>query len=137
VKDVFKYSTDAIFVTLLLELNILYLDVTVALQELEVTFLDVETIITSLQSLSKGNEEKFIALYAEALSLSLIDVLDYRMLCKLKELTSDFSEESTIKILRISCESVDTFKGMGKFLRDFCNGLETEKASSYILKGID
>jgi hypothetical protein len=114
--------------------QVLNVGVIAALQELDVTFLEPKIILASIQSLAE-TEENFINLYDDALSSSVIDVSDDEMTCKLKEITVDFTENSILKILHVSCEYANTYEELGTFLRDFCHGLEKEKASSYILKG--
>ena len=133
-KDVFRYTTDSIFCSLLLRLQVLNVGVIASLQDLHVTFLEPKIILASINSLAE-TEENFINLYDDALSSSIIDVSDDEMTCKLKEITVDFAENSILKILHVSCEYANTYGELGTFLRNFCHGLEKEKASSFILKG--
>ena len=99
------------------------------------TFLSSDIVLGSIQSHAESDEEKFIKLYDGALSSGIIGVSDNEMTCKLKEIAVNFKEENIVKILHVSCEHANTYKALGIFLRNFCYGLEKEKASSYILKG--
>ncbi len=136
VKKSFKFSDDTIFKSLLLQLKVLNVEVAVALQELRVSFLDTGTIILCLQSLAKTDEIRFVKLYSEALTQNLIEVQeDDEVIWKLKEISASFTEKNIVRLLRASCEFADTYKRMGEIFREYCHGLDKEKASIYISKG--
>jgi hypothetical protein len=135
VKDVFKYTNDSIFCSLLMGLKVLNSGVIAALQEKDVTFLGPKNILASLQSLAESDENKFIELYDDALSTGVITVSNSEMTLKLKEITVDFAEKSIDDVLHVSCEHANTYRTLGIFLRNFCHDLEKERASSHIRKG--
>jgi hypothetical protein len=92
----------------------------------------------TLRLLYDSDKENFFKNYEDALSQSVITVLDLDVATQLYDIAQEnsYSGCQVNKLLTLSCQSADNFKECGNFLQRYCSEMTHQKAAHCIKKGM-
>lgn len=124
------------FVSFLVKSRVLTSQMIAGLQDQGFDFESSSSILGILYNQSENNQQ-FLQIYSEALDNTLFSVKDMGLILKLADITqrSQFTRESVVYLLRVSCSHTETLKVCGQLLANFCKEMMESQALFYITQG--